>query len=325
MSKVIKLTEEQLEECRRDFDIALNTTKLCDGKVSFSKTISCPKAEATLYFDPLAWRKMQKLIKEFNKEIAWHGVAYRGDNGDNHEYYISDILVYPQKVTGATVNTDQEKYQDWLYSHDDEVFNNIRMQGHSHVNMGVTPSSVDETHQAKILDQLEDDMFYIFLIWNKSNSKFIKIYDLAKNILFETNDVTVKILDDGSGIDEFLENAKEMVDETTVQYSGAYSGHGYNYGYNTTQNFADKKEENKNTTSNSVVALKDVKDAIAAVEDDKKKDNNQYGKNGKRKGNRKKKDIVNPGNACTEGVNIQPSIFDDDYSPYGYVNGKFYW
>ena len=294
MSKVIKLTNEQLQECRRDFDTALSTMKLTDGKISFIKTITSPNEKATLYFDPMAWRKMQTLIKEFDKEVAWHGVAYRGEDETKNEYFITDILVYPQKVTGATVNTDQEKYEMWLMQHEDEVFNNIRMQGHSHVNMATSPSGVDDTHQAKILEQLEDDMFYIFLIWNKSNSKFIKIYDLKKNILFETIDVTVEILDDGSGIDEFLAEAKKLVEDKPVTpyysggYSGGYNNGGYYGGYNGSYGKpAEKKDEPKSDdkSGGKVVSFKEQYDK----ENGKGGSSNNYGKNGKRKGKRKKK------------------------------------
>ena len=211
MAKIIKLTPDYIDEVRKAFEEALSSTKLSDGKINFTKTFGSIKREATVFFTELAWLKMQTLIREFDKEVAWHGIAKRGDDAEKDEYYITDILVYPQEVTGATVNTDQEKYQMWLMGHDDEVFNNIRMQGHSHVNMGTTPSSVDTSLYDRILDQLDDDMFYIFMIYNKKGEKTIKIYDLAKNVLFETSDCTVKVLDDGTGIEKFLKDAKEMV------------------------------------------------------------------------------------------------------------------
>ena len=84
------------------------------------------------------------------------------------------------------------------------------MQAHSHVNMGVSPSGVDDTHRQKILDQLEPDMFYIFMIWNKSLAVHTLIYDMAHNILYEDADVDVKLLGD-DGMDEFLADAKEKV------------------------------------------------------------------------------------------------------------------
>ena len=43
MSKPIKMTEQYLEECRRDFEKALSLTKLADGKLSFTKTFICEK------------------------------------------------------------------------------------------------------------------------------------------------------------------------------------------------------------------------------------------------------------------------------------------
>lgn len=184
MSKNIKITDESLNEVRKAFEEALSTGKFSDGKITFTKTLGIVNRKATIFFTELAWLKMQTLIREFDKEVAWHGIAKRGEDASKDEYYITDILVYPQEVTGATVSTDQEKYQMWLMSHDDEVFNNIRMQGHSHVNMDVTPSSVDTSLYDRILEQLDDDMFYIFMIWNKRKEKTIKIYDLAKNIFF---------------------------------------------------------------------------------------------------------------------------------------------
>ena len=195
MAKIIKITAEYIEQCKQEFATALKSYKLSDGKLTYSKSFTASDRKAKVYFTSEAWEKMQALINGFDKEVAWHGLAYRGDGDD---YYITDILVYPQEVTGSTVNTDQEKYQTWLMQHDDEVFNNIRMQGHSHVNMSTGPSSVDDSLYERILDQLSDSMFYIFLIYNKRGEKTFKIYDLAKNILFETGDVTVEVLPDNS-------------------------------------------------------------------------------------------------------------------------------
>lgn len=212
MSKVIKMNDDIKEILRKKFEEALEESDmLTDGKFSYNVTLQASTEKASVIFTESAWLKMQALIREFDKEVAWHGVATRADADGENRYLISDILVYPQNVTGATVNTDQEEYQTWLMSHDDDVFNNIRMQGHSHVNMGVTPSSVDETLYEKFINQLEDDMFYIFMIWNKKGDKTIKIYDMAKNTMFDTSDCEVRILDNQIGIEGFIKNAKESV------------------------------------------------------------------------------------------------------------------
>lgn len=246
MSKMIKLPQDILDQYTKEFYETLRSGKFPDGKVNFSKTLGTVDRKATVLFTELAWQKMQILIREFNDEVAWHGIATRCEEKDT--YLISDILVYPQEVTGTTVTTDQEKYQMWLMEQEDDVFNNIRMQGHSHVNMATSPSSVDLNLYESILDQLSGDMFYIFMIWNKSGSKTVKIYDLRENILFETSDVTVSIKDVGD-MSGFLKEAKELVQRKT--YTSTYGGNGYPHsGYGGYGGYgAKKKDEKKDVTS----------------------------------------------------------------------------
>ena len=130
------------------------------------------------------------------------------------------ILVYPQEVTASTVEMDTEKYATWLMENiEDERFNAIRMQGHSHVRMGPTPSSVDLNHQEEILQMLGDNDFYIFMIWNKSFASNIKVYDMKENTLFENSDVSVKILDEVGDLNEFLADAKAMVKDRVYSYN----------------------------------------------------------------------------------------------------------
>lgn len=238
MSKVIKLTQEHIADLRSSFEEALSTGKFSDGKFTFTKDLGKLDRKATVFFTPLAWCKQSQLVNKFDKEVAWHGIAKRGEQPDT--FIIEDILVYPQEVTGSTVTTDQEKYQMWLMSHEDDVFNNIRYQGHSHVNMGTSPSSVDTNLYDQILGQLEDDMFYIFMIWNKRGEKTIKIYDLRENVYFETVDVEVEVI----GLDGFYDEAKEMVKDRvyTPPKPTTYQS---NYGNYATPAAQTKKEESK--------------------------------------------------------------------------------
>ena len=297
MSKLIKLTPEIVAEYTREFAECLKSAKFSDGKITFSKTLGSISRKATVYFTESAWIKMQSLINKFDKEIAWHGVAERGADTSKDEYIISDILVYPQTVSGTTVEMDVSKYEEWIRDNiEDERFFHIGMQGHSHVNMGVTPSSTDLKHQDDILTQLTDDMFYIFMIWNKNGAKNIRIYDLAKNVAFDTNDVDVQIIAGDYGLDAFMTEAKNMVAEkksTPTYYSStSYGGYKYEYGSHgyspcagvtTSQN----KDTNKKDTAETKSKLK--------------------------KGKRKQKDEANGG---TKGKkSYQMSIYEgyDDY------------
>jgi len=213
MPRPIVLTEEIKQKAVNDFSAMLDTVKMSDGKLRYSQSWEYKDCSAIVWLTQEAYRKIVALVMNFASEVAWHGTVTRVGN---NEFVIEDIFVYPQEVTGSTVNTDQKAYSEWLYSLDDNTFNQIRMQGHSHVNMGVSPSSVDDKHRQQILDQLEPDMFYVFMIWNKSLTVHTLIYDMARNILYEDNDVSVKLIDDEDMVD-FLADANKKVQKPTVR------------------------------------------------------------------------------------------------------------
>ena len=56
-------------------------------------------------------------------------------------------------------------------------------------------------------------MFYIFMVWNKSLSIHTLIYDMANNILYENNDVEVKLVHNEE-ISAFMSDAKGKVKKT---------------------------------------------------------------------------------------------------------------
>lgn len=216
MAQNIKITDQITEEAVEAFRAYLRNLRSSDGKITFTKQLGASSRKAVLLFSELAWLKMNALVNEYSSEIGWHGIAKRHETEED-TYVVEDILVYPQKVTGSTVTPDQVLYQNWLMGHDDEVFNNIRFQGHSHVNMACTPSTVDTAWYEEILSQLGEDMFYIFMIVNKRGEKTIKIYDMAKNLYFGTADVTVKIRNDGIGVEDLLADARAKATQEPVK------------------------------------------------------------------------------------------------------------
>ena len=144
-----------------------------------------------LKFTQKAWIKMQALVTGFDKEVAWHGLARKEEDG----YVVDDILVYPQVVTASTVDTNIDEYGNWLSLLSDEEINSLHMQGHSHVNMGVSPSGVDISCENDVLSQVGDDGFYIFVIWNKKGDRTVRIFDFEDDIVYETSDVDVVVED----------------------------------------------------------------------------------------------------------------------------------
>lgn len=242
MSKPIRLTDELKKQALEEFMKALDGLKMSDGKVAYNKNFTYKDDDkAQILFTPLAYTKMISLIMSFDSEVAWHGVGKRLRNNENTaRFLITDILVYPQTVTGSTVEMDPPAYTKWLIENDeDERFNHIMMQGHSHVNFGTNPSATDLTHQEEILAQLKPNMFYIFMIWNKKLEHTTKIYDLENNILYENKDISYAITDEQFDVAGFVKDANDKVQKkvvkpvtTTPSYGGGYGYSGYNGGYN---------------------------------------------------------------------------------------------
>jgi len=209
----------------------MRMSRLISGSYLRTKCYGNVNRRATLCFTQWAYKKMRALVEDFDSEIAWHGVAKRGEDVNEDKYVIFDILVYPQEVTNTSVEMDTSEYARWIQKNAYlPGINDIRMQGHSHVNMGVFPSLTDLKHQEDILREIPSSDFYIFLIWNKKNDKMIQIFDFAKNLLFETEDVTLKVLNDGSDeapnearepwLVDFLNEARSMVRERGIIHEG---------------------------------------------------------------------------------------------------------
>lgn len=303
MAKRIKITNEEKVAILQDFAEMLSKNKSADGKISYTKSFGTVDEKATLVFTETAYVKMMMLIERFDKEVAWQGLAYRKEG---NKYLITDILVYPQTVTSATVEEDMERSVEWSMGLEDEVYNNLRMQGHSHVNMGVTPSGTDETLYTKLLAQCTDKDFYIFLIWNKKGDKTIRIYDFEKNIIFNTSDCTVEIAPDELGIEKFLAEAQKMVRNKTYKLP-IYSSY----------SFSKKTEESKPAANTPVTKSENN----SKDKDDKKM--------GKRKGSRKSKNSSSSYNGYSpKGSEYS---YDDDYNygygwhdDYGYGWGSYY-
>lgn len=269
MAKPIKLTQSLKEQAVAEFAKALSNMKMSDGKVNYSKNFTYKDEDkAKILFTPTAYAKMVSLLMAFESEVAWHGA---GERVDDTTFLISDILVYPQTVSGTTVEMDTEEYAKWIMENDeDDRFNHIIMQGHSHVRMSTSPSAVDKTHQEEILAQLTDDMFYIFLIWNKKLEHTTKIYDLANNILYEDKDIEYGIADENCDLDAFTAEAEKLVVERkytpttyggTNYYGGSYGGSGYNGGgsYNGgAATGATKKKEDSPKVKNKQKGKSDI-------------------------------------------------------------------
>lgn len=266
MARTIRLDSEQAyKSLLQKFAEFLKGKKFTDGKVQFSTDIGEQKErKCAVTFTGAAWMKMQYLIAVVDtQEVGWYCTARRGDDEDKDEYFIDDIILYPQQITGATVTEDTD--EEWTNELPDEVFANMKAHGHSHVNFACNPSPTDLHHQDEVLSTVRDDSFFIFFIYNKKGESNWRIFDYAKNVRFDTADVDVYVEEDG-GFFDLIEQVPKRIKKKT--YASTYTGTGYGTGYgsgygygagsgSTTTasggSFADKgkKSDKKSKTSHS--------------------------------------------------------------------------
>lgn len=233
MCKPINMSREMRKSLIKEFFGALNAYQPSEGKFCYEKLIKSSPQKAKIIYTETAWYKQSMLIQHNSGEVAWHPLTKRGEN--DFEYYVYDIIVHPQQVNGAKVDTDPVEYANWIMSDEiDPYFDDIRCRAHSHVNMGVSPSGTDLSDWDEVLkgfnSQERESIFYIFMIWNKKGEKTIKIYDFLKNILFETEDVTIEVAEDGMGLKKFIRESDKLITTKTYSTYGSRNSY-YNNGY----------------------------------------------------------------------------------------------
>lgn len=159
--------------------------------------------DPTWYITAVAYAKMNLLVHTHSEEIGWYGTVERHPN---NQFIINDIIVYPQHVSGATCEQDESKMFEFETSLTDKQVNARRFQGHSHVNMGTTPSGVDETFYKQLLEHVTD--YFMVAVVNKSGSIYTRFYDVEHNIIY--TDVPIWVIDEsGVCIDKWVEEQLE--------------------------------------------------------------------------------------------------------------------
>lgn len=238
--KYIIAPQISVEELVKEFQEEISKLGRGVDRISFTKTLNKPDyPKAKIEVTPEAHAKMTTLTALCQKEIGWHMIVDKLDTGI---YRISDVVVYPQTVTGVTVTTDDVDYTSWLYKFDDETFNKIRGQGHSHVNMGTFASATDEAYMTQVLQQIDD--YYVFLIMNKKGELYTRVYDFVDNVYYENGDSEYLImLEDNIPTKEWYQSVtngvvKEVVVTTPSTPSTAY-------GYYNNKTYAERNAEYK--------------------------------------------------------------------------------
>lgn len=218
MAIPIRISSEALEQLCAEFKEELQKD-LINGKINFSRTLQVKEPKKIhVLMTPEAFVKQQSLVSSNPKEVSWHGVV---DRVDDDTFIISDILLHPQEVGSSKVDTTDEDYTAWMIEilkAPNNLFERLRCHGHSHVNMGTSPSSTDTEYQKMVMKDIAEDGFNIFMICNKKNDLWIRVYDKKNNVIYDQEDIIFDITMADSTLLEFIENSKEYITKKKITY-----------------------------------------------------------------------------------------------------------
>ena len=131
-----------------------------------------------------AMNKMKEYVRQSDLEIGWLGTSRRVGN----VFYIDDVFLFRQEVHATTTEITTEGLNefamDLLYEENGiEIWNNMKVWGHSHVNMPTSPSAQDDKQIEVFAENAED--FFIRIIANKSGEFRIDLYDFTTGVIYE--------------------------------------------------------------------------------------------------------------------------------------------
>lgn len=242
--KPIFLSEADIDELIDELKAKMGKTRMFDGSFEFKYVYEFKDKhpKANLIYTASAWAKMKQLVMDFSSEVGWHGIIHREDE---NTFIVTDILVYPQTVTGATVTTNEEEYHKFITPYREEMAEDpttsINFHGHSHVNFAVSPSTVDISDQKQKMESMKRG-FYVFTIHNKKGESNTWIYDFDNNMMYDNNEIEQTVLTDDGELFDFIAASKKVVKTSASPIAKADKKDDK---YPKYWNAADKKEEKK--------------------------------------------------------------------------------
>lgn len=134
------------------------------------------EASYNVYILPEARAKMEMYCELCAKEIGWLGFVKKCPGAG---YLITDVVLLKQEVHATTTEIDPAALLDFWAQTPVEQQADIKLWGHSHVNMSPSPSGQDDSQ----MDYFKDgNDWFIRLITNKKGDMNITIYDFANGV-----------------------------------------------------------------------------------------------------------------------------------------------
>ena len=197
---------------------------------SFAKKIELISCLPRILISRSAYNKMWHLVDIADKEVSWLGTCRRIEQ----DFLIEEVFLFKQEVAATTceISADglAEVANELLTSRPDgiEICNRLCFWGHSHVNMGTSPSGQDESQMENFSES--GHPFFIRGILNKQGRMEFTIFLYASGI---------KIVDPEWKIYEPVDDSIRA--EIEAEFTAKVTETKYYYPYKQT-NWLDKTE-----------------------------------------------------------------------------------
>lgn len=166
-----------------------------------------------------AYRMMRGFVDNCKDEIGWLALVKKEDE---NTYFIYDVLICDQEVTGASTDLNEKGLQlvaeELLQTERGSELNNVRCWGHSHVNMAVSPSTQDNETFEEYYTQCGD--FFIRLIMNKRGEYYLDLANYESELIYRNLEFSIQYDEEEfhlrSQYAELMKNAdsiKKKIDE----------------------------------------------------------------------------------------------------------------
>lgn len=173
----------------------------------------------TVMISKNALKKMNIYIDECSEEIGWLGTAYN----INGVYFIDDVLLFEQEVHSTTTEITPEglsEFGEEILANEGgiDLWNSIKVWGHSHVNMDTNPSGQDND-QMKVFSDCGHD-FFIRIIGNKKRKLRVDLYNFETGVIYNyipwVEEVTKEELEIINNIKTLEEKIKKLQDQLSL-------------------------------------------------------------------------------------------------------------
>lgn len=190
----------------------------------------------------VALQKMKIYVDECPDEIGWLGVASR----EGSLVTIRDVILFDQDVHATTTEITPEglsQFAEELVKEEGgvELWNNIKVWGHSHVNMSTSPSGQDDSQMEVFEDSGHE--WFVRIIANKKGELVADFYDFETGICYIDTPWNIEYTGEAKRINDRIEELYRYIEEETNKLYDELDSHEKEFLEEETKNIKKEMKE----------------------------------------------------------------------------------